>query len=248
MICGAEKFLLSYEDCYLSAQNDKSTLEWNREAARGMEKFTITYVDSNRVAFKTKHNLFVSAHRDGVVDAKARAIGNEEIFTIREISPGTYSAETAHGTFLSASNGNIRCHSKLFDESILIRVHPYISFEGYGRTIASCHKKFLSVQPNGSLEWNRPKAQGWERFDTVSVDGKWAFRGWQGKYMSIARGAIDMNADKIGPKECFEVIVVGQGKFAIKTANGKWLTVTSDGKIRWDTPKLQAWEEFDISW
>ena len=42
----------------------------------------------------------------------------------------------------------------------------------------------ISAQKNGSLQWNRDSAKGWEQFTVNTVNGKYTFRSSHNKFIS----------------------------------------------------------------
>jgi hypothetical protein len=55
------------------------------------------------------------------------------------------------------------------------------------------HGKFLSAQPNGTLEWNRDAAKEWETFEFIRVKGDvYNIRSHNGKCLCV-----EPNGDKV---------------------------------------------------
>ena len=74
-------------------------------------------------------------------------------------------------------------------------------------TLKTAHGKYLSAQPNGTLEANRDKAQGWEYFtvERNPVDRKAvSFKTAHGKYICAEpSGAVVANRDAAKGWEAF---------------------------------------------
>jgi hypothetical protein len=142
----------------------------------------------------------------------------------------------------------VTCESILFDESILVRIHPYVLFEALGRTLCSHHKKYLCCNPDGVVTCDRTKAKEWEHFDTIQCRGRFAIRSYHGRYLTVSdSGQVNGCAIGIGERELFDVISLGQEKFALKAPNGRFITAEPGGQIRCNAEKLLGWEMFLIS-
>ena len=65
----------------------------------------------------------------------------------------------------------------------------------------------LSAQPNGSVQWNRDKAQAWEHFTVGKVnDNTISLKSFHGKFLSAQQnGNMQVNRDKCFEWEHFEV-------------------------------------------
>jgi hypothetical protein len=91
--------------------------------------------------------------------------------------------------------------------------------EGSGKTFLSIHGKYLSAQPDGSLQWNRDKAAQWEGFTIIKVGKKqYQIKSFHGKYVCAEQnGKAVVNRDKAAQWETVN-IEKAQGKKVILTS------------------------------
>jgi len=117
----------------------------------------------------------------------------------------------AHGKYVVAEGDQITVNANRpsagpWEQWQLTRNGNIVTFKSY-------HGKFLSAQPDGSMQANRPAVGPWEQFQIVEVEaGIVAFRTAHGKYLvSEPSGAFLGNRAAVGPWEKFKVSGVGGG-------------------------------------
>jgi hypothetical protein len=249
MIGGSGQLVLSYYGCYLSAQPGKNTLEWNRDVAKGCEKFNMVWLGAKRYAFQSKHKRYISATPDGGIHAKAEKVGQCEQFTVNEISPGTYTITSSHGKMMGGDGkGNAFCDRTMLEECVLVRIHPYVLLEGCCHYFYSIHRKWLSAQQDGRLEWNRSAPKQWECFEIIRQGDKFAFRGWHNTYVTAtSNGDLMCNAKRITEHELFGVRRVDEDKYVITAWNGKYITPKPDGSVMCKVDAIGKWEPIEVT-
>ena len=262
MFVGRDRFVLSYYNLWLCREKKgprAGQLSWDRETAKCWERWEIQAVDSKTYAFKSyRDSCYISAYKDGTVSANRKQRGESECFTIEELYPGSY-------VIKSALTGNIlrpqektrpTCDSQEFDETAVVRIHPFFQFEGIMRSLyCGAHKKWVCSEPSLNLVCNRPKPRQWETFTIEKHDGKYAFKTWHGRYVTLPPGSEVLKADavKVGPNELFTAVTreIKSGTEAIVVLyapNGKLVTPMSDGKtVKAFVDKIGNWEPLTVS-
>jgi hypothetical protein len=95
---------------------------------------------------------------------------------------------------------------------------------GQDKSIKSPHGFYLSAQPNGALEWNRPWSQLWERFDIISVGGgKYKIKTIFDHYLYVEHPHRVVTTPDSNSGSVFEIKKDGEDGFTIKLVNGKCL-------------------------
>ena len=100
--------------------------------------------------------------------------------------------------------------------------------------LKSYQGKYLSVQRNGTVQWNREAIGPWETVILETAGIGYAIKSCQGKYLSVQPdGTVQWNRDKIGLCETVILETAGPG-YAIKSCHGKYLLVQPDGTVQWN--------------
>jgi hypothetical protein len=247
MFLGANRNLLSCFNKYLSA--DKKGLEWSRTDARGPEAFEITEQTPGQYTFSSKFRHFLSAQPNGVVTATATSATTSEFFTISETSPGTYLIKSNFGKYLRAHrDGKVTCDADFLDESVFIRIHPYVQFEGIRKVFYSHHKKYLSVQPNGTLQWNRPAAKASEEFEILKSGDRYAIYTSLGTFLSVNdQGDLIADVREATEKEVFRVVSLGNDMYLLIAWNDCYVTPGPDGIAKCISKKVGQCEPIRIT-
>jgi hypothetical protein len=95
---------------------------------------------------------------------------------------------------------------------------------GQDKVIRSPYGHYLSAQPNGGLEWNRPWGQLWERFDIISVGGgKYKIKTIFDRYIYVEHSHRVVTTGDITSGSVFEIKKDGEDEFTIKLVNGRCL-------------------------
>lgn len=120
-------------------------------------------------------------------------------------------------------------------------VPPAVSIFGF----KSHFGKYMSAQPNGTMECNRDQLFGWEKFTVEDAgEGKVGLKSFHGKYLSAQPdGRLQVNRDWLFGWEKF-TLEEQDGKVGLKGAHGKYISAQPDGSIACDRSWLQAWELF----
>ncbi|MDR1904908.1 MAG: hypothetical protein LBQ88_21830 [Treponema sp.] len=111
----------------------------------------------------------------------------------------------------------------------------------------SCHRKYLSAQPDGRVEWNRDKGLEWEKVTVESLgNGKVALKSCHGKYLAVCiDDSVRWNQDKVLSLEIWTVEPAGGG-FALKSCQGKYLSAQPDGRVEANRDAAKEWESFTV--
>ncbi|XP_063675560.1 uncharacterized protein LOC134812224 isoform X3 [Bolinopsis microptera] len=117
---------------------------------------------------------------------------------------GKLGIKSHHGTFIGAPNSSATCSSKSLGGDETIEV---VEIKANTVALKSKHGKYLSIQQNHSLQWNRDKAQGWEYFTVGWIDkNKFTLKSYHGKYLSAqGNGKLECNRSKADAWEHFTV-------------------------------------------
>ena len=109
----------------------------------------------------------------------------------------------------------------------------------------SYHGKFMSAQPNGTIECNRNHLLPWEKFTIVDGEnGKVGLKSVHGKYVSAQPdGSLTCDRPWLQGWELFTMEEV-DGKVGLKGHHGKYISAQPDGTITCDRDWLQGWELF----
>jgi hypothetical protein len=247
MFTGKERNLCSWYNKYLYA--GKNDHEWNRTDPKGCEAFEVKEEATGHYSFKSKHGRYLSAQSNGSVHIKADKVTNSELFTVTELSPGTYTITSSFGKFLAAhQDGRVSCDGTLLDESVLIRIQPYVQFEGIRKMLYSYHKKYLSAQPAGTLEWNRTAGKEWEEFEIIRKGDRYAFLSTHGRYITVSpTGEMTVNANQITEKELFKIVNQGGDMFLLIGWNTNYVTPCPDGKVICQVQRVGQWEPIRVT-
>ena len=114
------------------------------------------------------------------------------------------------------------------------------------------HGTFLSAQPDGRAEWNRPVASVWEYFHIEERQGgKITLRGAHGMYVSAQPdGSVQINRQSAPPNgwEEFSVELRDNDVVCMKSCHGKYLSAQQDGTAQWnrDHAPRGGWEDIQI--
>ena len=131
---------------------------------------------------------------------------------------------------------------------------------GVGKiALKSVHGKYLSAQPDGRAEWNRPTACAWEFFELGERDGrKITLRSTHGKYVSAQPdGTVQINRDHAPPGGWEEFTVEtrpgstpgdAHNFLHLKSVHGKYLSAQPDGTAQWnrDHAPPGGWEDIQF--
>ena len=125
--------------------------------------------------------------------------------------------------------------------------------------LRSVHGKYLSAQPDGRAEWNRPTACAWEFFELGERDGrKITLRSTHGKYVSAQPdGTVQINRDHAPPGGWEEFTVEtrpgstpgdAHDVLHLKSVHGKYLSAQADGTAQWnrDHAPPGGWEDIQF--
>jgi hypothetical protein len=109
----------------------------------------------------------------------------------------------------------------------------------------SYHGKYMSAQPNGTMECNRDHLRGWEKFTVEDAgNGTVGLKSYHGKYLSAQPdGRLECNRDHLRGWEKFTLEENG-GKVGLKGFHGKYISAQPDGTITCDRDWLRGWEKF----
>ncbi|MEZ4934537.1 MAG: LamG-like jellyroll fold domain-containing protein [Saprospiraceae bacterium] len=112
----------------------------------------------------------------------------------------------------------------------------------------SIHGKYMSAQPNGTMECNRDWLRGWEKFTLdKTTDGKYGLKSYHGKYLSAQPdGRLECNRDWLRSWEKFELEKTADGKYGLKGIHGKYVSAQPNGSIVCDHTWLRGWEKFSM--
>ena len=128
-------------------------------------------------------------------------------------------------------------------------------------SLKSVHGKYLSAQPDGRAEWNRPTACAWEFFELGERDGrKITLRSTHGKYVSAhggSDGTVQINRDHAPPGGWEEFTVEtrpgstpgdAHNFLHLKSVHGKYLSAQPDGTAQWnrDHAPPGGWEDIQF--
>ena len=119
-------------------------------------------------------------------------------------------------------------------------------------SLRSVHGKFLSAQPDGSAQWNRDVASGWEYFHLEKrLGGKITLKGAHGMYVSAQPdGSVQINREAAPPTgwEEFTVEDRGNNVICLKSVHGKYLSAQPDGTAQWnrDHAPPGGWEDIQL--
>ena len=119
-------------------------------------------------------------------------------------------------------------------------------------SLRSVHGKFLSAQPDGSAQWNRDIASGWEYFHLEKrLGGKITLKGAHGMYVSAQPdGSVQINREAAPPTgwEEFTVEDRGNNVICLKSVHGKYLSAQPDGTAQWnrDHAPPGGWEDIQL--
>ena len=126
-------------------------------------------------------------------------------------------------------------------------------------SLKSVHGKYLSAQPDGRAEWNRPTACAWEFFELGERDGrKITLRSTHGKYVSAQPdGSVQINRDHAPPGGWEEFTVEtrpgstsgdAHDFLHLKSVHGKYLSAQADGTVQWnrDHAPPGGWEDIQF--
>jgi hypothetical protein len=114
-------------------------------------------------------------------------------------------------------------------------------------SLKSSHNKYVSAQPQGSVECNRDTAGGWEKFTAEPLDsGKYALKSCHSRYLSAQPdGSVQWNREKVLEWETWTVEQLEKG-IALKSAHDRYLSAQPDGKIYANGRASKEWETFTV--
>jgi hypothetical protein len=86
-------------------------------------------------------------------------------------------------------------------------IYGFLNLSGYGKSFCSCNGKFLSAQPNGTLQWNRDRKAEWESFELINIGGnQFSIRTYHGKFVCAEKnGTVVCNRVQAKEWERFQI-------------------------------------------
>jgi hypothetical protein len=125
---------------------------------------------------------------------------------------------------------------------------PGPDLAGRGRTLRSRYGMYLSAQPNGRLEWNRTKADGWEMFEFIPLNGNiYNIKTYHGLYCCAERsGTMICNISIPKEWEMFTIKNLGKNCVSIQTYHGQYVTAGSDGSVSANSSIVGPCEIFSV--
>jgi hypothetical protein len=114
------------------------------------------------------------------------------------------------------------------------------------RQFKSYHGKYLSVQADGSLQWNRASPSRWETFDVEHLQDDLHFiKSWQGRYLTVdSSGNASATSAGAGQNEVWgiESLDGSNSLCALRSPQGKYVSVQPDGTMTVDADDPGDWE------
>lgn len=112
--------------------------------------------------------------------------------------------------------------------------------------LKSAHNKYMSAQPDGTMQCNRDHLRGWEKFTVVDAGGgKVGLKSIHGKYLSAQPdGRLEVNRGRLLGWEKF-TMEEKNGKVGLKGIHNKYVSAQPNGTITCDRDWLRGWELFN---
>ena len=259
MFVGTNRSLQSHDNKFLCREKNKGgQIVWDRPAAKEWETWEIEQVEPDLYAFKSLcDSCYITVQKDGSVVANSKTMSPEARFRIEEMSPGSYVIKTPNGKFLKPQPSHaVKCDSTTFDNTAVVRIHPYFQFDGAMRSFfCPAHKTWFCSEKSLNLVCDRPKPAQWESFTIEKHGNKYAFKSYHGRYVTLPKGGdtLQANATSVGPNEMFDIRLTAaqspsEASVLIYAPNGKLLTAMKDGKaVKAFTNKVGGWEPLTIA-
>ena len=113
--------------------------------------------------------------------------------------------------------------------------------------IKSFNSKYFSISQNGKLTCDRKDKKEAEIL-TMKYEGKYiTLQIKPGKYLSASmNGIIDIDKEKVGNNERFEIEWLDEDWFTLKTSYGYYISLQKDGKIEGNQKNIGNNEKFSL--
>ena len=114
--------------------------------------------------------------------------------------------------------------------------------------LKSVHGTFLSAKADGSAEFDRDSAGGWEQFHLEILEGDTiTLLGVHGMYVSAkSDGSVEADRSEARGWEAFTIEDHGNERFSLESVHGKYLSAQTDGSAQWDRDYAGGWEKFQL--
>lgn len=123
------------------------------------------------ITLKSHHGRFMCAEPSGHITCNRGHALEWETFTCIPMGNGKVALQSHHGMYLCAEHTGAAICNRPWTQAWEIHT---VAQQGNKIGFLSCHGKWLSAQPNHSLQWNRNKLLEWEWF-TVTVQVCWGY-------------------------------------------------------------------------
>jgi hypothetical protein len=231
---------------YISAlENGKMSLVSHCDE---QEWFKVVEVNG-KLAFKTYYDTYLCAMNDETMSQQKNS-EEWEYFTLEKAKYGKFNIKTAFSTYVSAlKNGTLSQQKNAnaeeeFDIKLISKGRQVSIRPGKKVSLKSHHGTFICATKDGLL-CQEIHPGDFTRFTLHNSGENWSFETYFGTYVTAC-----MDKDKFAQKgndknylEQFRIVLLGDGRYALQTVHGTFLSANKDGSIS-QSAKCKDWESF----
>lgn len=212
--------LINSANKYLTAEAFQSKVTCNGNTLKKKQIWTLERVGEKEVALKSHLGKYLTADRDGKLDASGEEIGDDQKFEFLTQDDGKIAIRNVkHNRYIGGTGDKLTGYdleigpTNLF--TIHLAMHPQINLRSVNRR-TYCHLDENEIRCNEEIPWG---------FDAMIVlefhGGKYAIRAANQQYLSRTGALVDPS--KLGP-DCLYVLVFRDVQVAFRDCRGKYLT------------------------
>ncbi len=212
------------------------------------EVYRIIPLGGNNVAFLTNKGFYLSASSNGRLNAYSDSIGPDETFVLIKLENDKYGIRVSNGNYLSAAEGGGSVITTDKDRIRTWEVFRLVKLRGISLKSFNEYYMRASGGGGGEVRVDRNIAADHETFDLVMVDNdKVALRCHKGMYLTVKENKVMADSKEIGQAEAFYIESFPDGRIALKTLDGKYLTAVGGGGfgMKADADNPGDWQKFN---
>ncbi len=180
---------------------------------------------SYRLTFQTQRGTYLTLDSQDQLSARGSSPGQREVFELIPLAGDRAALRASNGRFVSVDGKRVLATANQLDRYSIFTLERLA--EG-GQALRAWNGRYLSAEDGGggSLTADREHARAWEIFRVNVIS--------QGSASAPNPAPAPSPGGNLG------------GRIALKTQNGFYLTVSSDGRLRADARTAGQQESFDL--
>ena len=212
--------LINSANKYLTAETFQFKVTCNGNTLKKKQIWTLEREGENEVAIKSHLGRYLTADRNGKLDASGEEIGDDQRFEFITQEDGKIAIRNIkHGRYIGGTGDQLTGYDKEIGPTNLFTIHlamhPQINLRSVNRR-TYCHLEENEIRCNEEIPWG---------YDAMIIlefhGGKYAIRAANQKYLSRTGDLV--NASDLGPNSLY-TLVFRNAQVAFRDCKGKYLT------------------------